>query len=105
MQFGTDGANQITMKEHQSKKFNSALTNRVISLHQQGYTDDFLPLDKEKVKCIQNGESFALQHLQIQLIDCSYDLLTHTYQYVHTIDTYMGYRGLLITNGILPLTN
>jgi hypothetical protein len=87
------------------KKLNRTLTNWVISLHQKGYTDDFLPLGSEKLQCVQNGESFAIQDLRVRLIDCGYDLLTRTYQYIHTIDTQVGYRGLLITNGILPLTN
>lgn len=93
------------MKQHPLKKLNRSLTNWVISLHQKGYTDDFLPVNKEKVQCLQSGENFAIQDLRISLVDCSYDLLTHTYQYIHTIDTQVGYRGLLITNGILPLTS
>ncbi len=92
------------MKQQPLKKLNQALTKWVISLHQKGYTDDFLAINKEKVQCIQNGESFAMQDLRINLVDCAYDLLTHTYQYIHTIDTQVGCRGLLITNGILPLT-
>lgn len=92
------------MQQKSLKKFNKGLTNRVISLHEQGYTDDFLPISNGEVQCVQNGESFAVKGLRVNLIDCSYDLLTHSYQYIHTIDTLAGYRGLLITNGILILT-
>lgn len=91
------------MKQQTFKKLNHTLTNWVISLHQKGYTDDFLPINGEEVQCAQNGESFALKDLRVNLIDCGYDLLTRTYQYIHTIDTQVGYRGLLITNGILAL--
>jgi hypothetical protein len=93
------------MKQQPLKKLNSALTNWVISLHQIGYTDDFLPLNGREVQCVQNGESFAIKNLRVNLIDCNYDQLTRSYQYIHTIDTGVGYRGLLITNGILGLTN
>ena len=92
------------MKRQPLKKLNLALTKWVINLHQKGYTDDFQAIGKEKVRCLQSGESFAVTDLRIKLVDCGYDLLTSTYQYLHTIDTQVGYRGLLITNGILPLS-
>lgn len=93
------------MKQHQLRKLNRDLTNCVISLHQKGYTDDFQSISTEKVQCIQNGECFTMRELRIKLIDCGYDLLTRTYKYIHTIDTEVGYRGLLITNGILALND
>jgi hypothetical protein len=92
-----------TMKRHPLKKMNAGLTNWVIRLHQVGYTDDFLPVNGGAVKCVQSGDSFAIKDLKVKLIDCSYDLLTRNYKYIHTIDTQVGYRGLLITNGILGL--
>lgn len=97
--------NNYHMRKQPLKKLNSALTNWVISLHQNGYTDDFLPVSRDEVKCVQNGEHFAVKDLLVNLVDCSYDLLTRSYQYIHTIDTQVGYRGLLITNGILGLKN
>jgi len=93
------------MKQYQLIKLNRTLTKWVISLHQEGYTDDFLTVNKQSIQCVQSGEKFDLCDLRVKLIDCGYDLLTHTYQYIHTIDTQIGYRGLLITNGILPLNN
>ena len=92
------------MKQQHLKKLNHRLTNRVISLHQEGYTDDFLPVNEQNIECLQNGERFSIRELSISLVDCSYDLLTRTYQYIHTIDTQVGCKGLLITNGILTLT-
>jgi hypothetical protein len=93
------------MKKHSLKKLNSSLTNWVIRLHQIGYTDDFLPLKSGEVQCAQNGENFAIKDLRVSLIDCSYDMLTGSCQYIHTIDTQVGYRGLLITNRILGLSS
>jgi hypothetical protein len=92
------------MKQPSLKSLNPALTNWVISLHQIGYTDDFLPLNSRELQCVQNGETFAIKNLRVNLVDCNYDRLTRSYQYIHTIDTGIGYRGLLITNGILALT-
>lgn len=91
------------MIQPSTKKLNRTLTDWVISLHQRGYTDDFVPVNAEKVQCLQDGENFAIRDLRVNLVDCGYDLLTHTYQYIHTIDTQVGYRGLLITNGILTV--
>jgi hypothetical protein len=93
------------MKQQSLRKLNPTLTNWVISLHQKEYTDDFLSITPEKLQCVQNGESFAITDLRINLVDCSYDLFTQSYQYIHTIDTQVGCRGLLIMNGILPLHN
>ncbi|RFZ85249.1 hypothetical protein DYU05_06520 [Mucilaginibacter terrenus] len=93
------------MKTQIFRKMNSELTNWVIRLHQIGYTDDFLPLNPREVQCVQNGESFLIKDLRVNLIDCNFDQLTNTYQYIHTIDTGIGHRGLLITNGILGLVN
>jgi hypothetical protein len=93
------------MKQSPLKKMNSALTNFVISLYQIGYTDDFLPLNGREIQCLQSGESFAIKDLRVNLVDCNNDRLTRSYQYIHTIDTGIGYRGLLITNGILGLAN
>ena len=93
------------MKQQPLKKLNRKLTDWVISLHQRGYTDDFLPVNADNLQCVQNGESFALRDLRVSLVDCSFDLLTRTYQYIHTIETQVGYRGLLIINGILPVNN
>jgi hypothetical protein len=84
-------------------KLNSSLTRHVINLHQLGYCDDFIPTDSCCVQCLQNGERFALHSVQVRLINCVYDSLKHTCQYIHTIDTEMGCRGLLITDGILLL--
>jgi hypothetical protein len=93
------------MKKQPLKKMNTALTNWVISLHQNGYTDDFLPLNNGEVQCVQNGQNFAIKDVWVNLVDCNYNLLIRSYQYIHTIDTQVGYRGLLTTNGILGLSS
>ncbi|MBC6110901.1 hypothetical protein ACFOG5_01385 [Pedobacter fastidiosus] len=91
------------MKQSSLKKLNLTLTDRIICLHQKGYTDDFLSINSEKLQCIQNGESFFIDDVRINLVDCGYDILTRSFQYIHTIDTQIGCRGLMILNGILPL--
>ncbi len=78
-------------------KLNNALTSRVIDLHNQGYTDDFLSV-KDDFFCLQNSENFSLADLNIQVIDQGFDQFTKTYKYIHTIETSNGKKGLLIAD-------
>ncbi|WP_184544691.1 hypothetical protein [Mucilaginibacter sp. FT3.2] len=77
-------------------KLNSALTSRVIDLHDQGYTDDFLSVKDECFLCLQNSENFSLADLNIQVIDQGFDQFSKTYKYIHTVETANGNKGLLI---------
>jgi hypothetical protein len=88
------------MKAIKSKKLNHALTSRVIDLHNQGYTDDFLPSQDQTFVCLQNSENFTADDLSIKVIDQGFDQLTKTYKYIHTIETSNGSKGLLITDFI-----
>ncbi|GGH21911.1 hypothetical protein [Mucilaginibacter phyllosphaerae] len=88
------------MKALRTKKLNHAITARVIALHGQGYTDDFLPAKDQTFMCLQNSENFALPDLQIQMIGQGFDQLTNTYKYIHTIETITGSKGLLISDFI-----
>jgi hypothetical protein len=76
---------------------NNALTNRVIDLHDQGYTDDFLAV-KDEFCCLQNNENFSLADLNIHVIDQGFDQFSKTYKYIHTIETTNGNKGLLIAD-------
>jgi hypothetical protein len=88
------------MNALKTKKLNHVITSRVIDLHGQGYTDDFLPTDNHHFLCLQNSENFDIANLQINVIDQGFDQLTNTYKYIHTIETDNGSKGLLITDFI-----
>jgi hypothetical protein len=79
-------------------KLNNALTNCVIDLHNQGYTDDFLSIKNERFLCLQNSEDFSLAELNIKVIDQGFDQFSQTYKYIHTIETVNGSKGLLVTD-------
>lgn len=91
------------MKTYYSKTLNSTITQCVITLHQKGYTHDFLSIGAGRLQCIQSGESFDMHDLLISMVDCGFDLLTNTHKYIHTIDTPDGEKGLLISNNIIPV--
>jgi hypothetical protein len=91
----------MVMKTYYSKTLNRSITQCVITLHQKGYTHDFLLTGTGQFQCIQSGESFDMHDLMVSMVDCGFDLLTNTHKYIHTIDTPDGSKGLLITNNIL----
>lgn len=84
--------------KNSKKRLSDALTNRVIDLHDQGYTDDFLSIEDERFLCLQNSEDFSLADLNIKVIDEGFDQLSNTYKYIHTIETTNGEKGLLVTD-------
>lgn len=83
-----------------SRKLNNALTQRVIDLHDQGYTNDFLPTPDHKFQCLQDSLDFSVEDLDIKIIDQQFDQLTNSYKYIHTIETINGHKGLLVTDFI-----
>ncbi|TSD63028.1 hypothetical protein FFF34_018955 [Inquilinus sp. KBS0705] len=88
------------MKALKGKTLNHTITSRVIDLHNQGYTDDFLPVNNYTLLCLQNSVNFGFDDLHIKVIDQGFDQLTKSYKYIHTIETSHGEKGLLITDFI-----
>ncbi|WP_454801735.1 hypothetical protein [Mucilaginibacter phyllosphaerae] len=88
------------MNALKTKKLNHDITSRVIDLHGQGYTDDFLPTDDRHFLCLQNSENFDIKDININVIDQGFDQLTNSYKYIHTIETAHGSKGLLIIDFI-----
>ncbi|AMR32412.1 hypothetical protein A0256_13750 [Mucilaginibacter sp. PAMC 26640] len=86
-----------TLKKN-ARKFNSALTMRVIDLHDQGYTDDFMPMKNRHFLCLQDSVDFAVEDLNIRVIAEAFDQQTKTTKYIHTIETINGSKGLLVSD-------
>ncbi|PWK77154.1 hypothetical protein LX99_02964 [Mucilaginibacter oryzae] len=84
------------------KKMNRTLTKWVIDLHGKGYTDDFLQLNSQRLRCLQNSEDFPITDLDIKVIHQGFDQLTKTYKYIHTIETMDGAKGLLVVEDVCP---
>lgn len=81
-----------------TRKFHNALTMRVIDLHDKGYTNDFLPMEGQHFLCLQDSVDFAVEDLNIQVIDKAFDRHTKTTKYLHTIETINGSKGLLVSD-------
>jgi hypothetical protein len=82
------------------RKVNCLLTKKVIELHSLGYEFDFRLLNKQEVICLQDDRKYHSSNTQVKVIDQVFDFLSHSYKYIHTVDTGCGTKGLLIIEGI-----
>jgi hypothetical protein len=85
--------------QEKNHKLNAAITKRVIQLHALGYDCDFLIMG-QGLLCIQSNQNFPVDAVLIKVVDQGYDQLTHSFKYVHTIDTNNGEKGVMITDAI-----
>jgi hypothetical protein len=83
-----------------NRLLNNDLTIRVIDLHDQGFTNDFLPTENKHFLCLQDSVDFSIDDIVIKVIDEGYDQLTNSYKYIHTIETVNGSKGLLVADRI-----
>ena len=76
---------------------NSQLTKLIISYHERGYTEDFYVDNLSRRLYIQGNRSYHCSSYVIAVISQCYDSLTKDFKYIHTIETFCGIRGLLIS--------
>lgn len=86
-----------------AKKLNSSITNKVIELHNTGYDHDFQLTAQQHLLCLQDNRLFNFDNVLVRLIDQGYDNLSHSFKYIHTIDTGCGQKGILLTSKIATL--
>ena len=84
---------------------NAFLTKKIIALHQQGYDQDFRFAGDNLLVCLQTNKYYDLASVTHRLEDQQYDHLSHSFKYLHTIETGSGEKGILLTDGILTLNN
>jgi hypothetical protein len=82
---------------------NKELTKELIKLHARGYDLDFCMRANDCITCVQNGEQFPCDHIVVRLVDQVYDFISNCYQYVHTVDTACGRKGIMVIDGIYGL--
>ncbi|AYL94329.1 hypothetical protein [Mucilaginibacter celer] len=86
--------------ERPSKKLNGSITRCVIELQDKGFHFDYLALSNKHLYCVQSSELISAENASVRLVDLGYDYLFRCIKYVHTVETYNGESGLLITDGI-----
>lgn len=82
------------------RRVNCLLTKKIIELHSLGYEFDFRLLNAQEVICVQDNRKYHPSNMQVKVTDQVFDFLSHSYKYIHTIDTDCGTKGLLIIEGI-----
>ena len=82
---------------------NRSLTKKIIELQQLGYEQDFFKSDYDELICLQLDQRFPLDAVEIKLIDQQYDFMSHSFKYLHTVDTDSGQKGIALSNDILTL--
>ncbi|MDB5023414.1 MAG: hypothetical protein JWP78_1169 [Mucilaginibacter sp.] len=94
--------NNVNMlnKLTKSPTINRSITKKVIELHNSGYVFDFLIADSLEIICLQDNRYFLFENVLIKIVDQGYDLLSRSYKYIHTIETYCGDKGLLLNDAI-----
>jgi hypothetical protein len=82
---------------------NAFLTKKIIALHEQGYDQDFKFADDNLLLCVQTDKYYDMAGVTFRLEDQQYDYLSHSFKYLHTIETGSGEKGILLMDGILTL--
>jgi len=87
----------ITVK---APRINGSITKKIIDLHNVGYVFDFLILDQQEVICLQDNGHFPKENVLVKVMGQGYDLFSHSFKYIHTIETSCGKRGLLLADQV-----
>ena len=82
---------------------NAFLTKKIIALHEHGYEQDFRFAGDNLLVCIQTDKYYDMAGVAFRLEDQQYDCLSHSFKYLHTIETCSGEKGILLTDSILTL--
>ncbi|MFD2146126.1 hypothetical protein [Mucilaginibacter antarcticus] len=83
-----------------ARKFNGAITRRVIALQAKGYGVDFFMIGRQMI-CTQSNCEFPVDVLDIRVVDQAYDRLNKCYKYIHTVESADGEKGLFIGETIV----
>ena len=81
---------------------NQKITQRIISLHKQGYVVDFQLGNHHNIICNDEEPYPVFRDFSIRIIDLCFDQLSNSYKYLHAIETECGKKGLLLADE--PLT-
>ena len=82
----------------QAKKIKNSVADAVITLHQNGYHQDFSVMEDHNYLCLQNNKLYTPEQVNSAFIDEFYDRFTCTYKFIHTIETCCGTKGLMISD-------
>ena len=76
------------------------MTQKIIEMHGKGYELDFQIVEDPSVVCLQDNVAYSLERVQIRVVDQCFDRGSKRFQYIHTIETACGRKGLLVHESI-----
>ncbi|NQX54041.1 hypothetical protein HQN86_10475 [Pedobacter panaciterrae] len=76
---------------------NCLLARKVIDLHNIGYELDFVVERPGQLTCVQDNRIFSSESVVVILVDQAFDQLSRKFRYIHTVETLLGDRGLLLS--------
>jgi len=85
--------------QHKKNKpiwLNNSLARTIIQLHESGFPEDFFALPNQRLLCSCTGSDFEITSIEVQVVYFYYDSLVGHYRSVHSVDTHMGLRGILV---------
>jgi len=86
------------------KTINEELTKLIISMHDQGFSEDFYYDQASHVISYQLNESFPIGEVSIDFLGKFVDNISNVMRFIYTVITHSGAEGLLFTDSqIHPL--
>lgn len=77
---------------------NKGMTNKIITLHERGFTMDFVHCNGGRSICTQADPLSIFQDFLVLESGSYYDKLTFSEKFLYAIETSHGKKGILITD-------
>jgi hypothetical protein len=90
----------IIMSAVSTRRIKSSITEKIIEMHHKGYVLDFHVGEDPSIICLQDNVAYSQDKVQIIVIDQCFDRMSKRFQYIHTIETACGRKGLLLNERI-----
>jgi hypothetical protein len=84
------------MSEVLPRRIKSSVTKKIIEMHDKGYVLDFRVSEGPRIVCLQDNVAYNQEWVYIKVIDQFFDRISRQFQYIHTIETTCGRKGLLL---------
>ncbi|WP_121244819.1 hypothetical protein [Mucilaginibacter phyllosphaerae] len=81
-------------------KVKPGLTRQIINLQHQGYCHDFVKLTNNNFLCLTTGQEFTAPEVEITVLNQIFDPQKKQCAYLHSIDTAVGLKGLLLIDSL-----
>lgn len=88
----------VKIKTEKCPLVNQRLTKRIIALHESGYVLDFRFEQTTGTICMEEVDYPLYENFHCCLVDQCFDEFSCSYRYLHTVETFCGRKGLLLSD-------